>query len=223
MTCLSLIAAIARNRTIGLNNTLPWHLPEDLRHFRALTTGHHIIMGRKTYESLGRLLPERSTVIVTHNTEYAIDGAVVAHTLEQALEASAGDDEAFIIGGARLYQDGLKLAQKMYITEIDADFAGDVFFSGIRSCRMAGDQARTAGQRARPAVRLRYLRAENLALTVFGPLPGYTIDEIARLAVDHFLDQTMDVSFETREALVELTRELEVVDDLEIELLTRNQ
>ena len=128
MTCLSLIAAIARNRTIGLNNTLPWHLPEDLRHFRALTTGHHIIMGRKTYESLGRLLPERSTVIVTHNTEYAIDGAVVAHTLEQALEASAGDDEAFIIGGARLYQDGLKLAQKMYITEIDSDFAGDVFF-----------------------------------------------------------------------------------------------
>ena len=128
MTCLSLIAAVARNRTIGLNNNLPWHLPEDLRHFRALTTGHHIIMGRKTYESLGRLLPERRTVIVTHNTEYAVAGAVVAHTLEQALEASAGDDEAFIIGGARLYQDGLKLAQKMYITEIDADFAGDVFF-----------------------------------------------------------------------------------------------
>ena len=128
MTCLSLIAAVARNRTIGLNNALPWHLPEDLKHFRALTTGHHIIMGRKTYESLGRLLPGRSTVIVTHNPEYAVAGAAVTHSLEQALEASAGDDEAFIIGGAGLYRDGLKLAQKMYITEIDADFAGDVYF-----------------------------------------------------------------------------------------------
>ena len=79
MTCLSLIAAVARNRTIGLNNALPWHLPEDLRHFRALTTGHHIIMGRKTYESLGRLLPERTTIIVTRNTDYDVPGAVVVH------------------------------------------------------------------------------------------------------------------------------------------------
>ena len=128
MTCLSLIAAIARNRTIGLNNALPWHLPEDLKHFRALTTGHHIIMGRKTYESLGRLLPERTTVIVTRNIDFAVPGAVVAHTLEQALAASAGDDEAFLIGGAELYREGLKLAQRLYLTEIDADFAGDVFF-----------------------------------------------------------------------------------------------
>lgn len=128
MTCLSLIAAVARNRTIGLNNALPWHLPEDLKHFRALTTGHHIIMGRKTYDSLGRLLPERTTVIVTRNTDYAVPGAVVVHTLQQALDASSGDDEAFLIGGAELYREGLKLAQKLYITEIDADFDGDVLF-----------------------------------------------------------------------------------------------
>ena len=128
MTCLSVIAAIARNRTIGLNNALPWHLPEDLRHFRALTTGHHIIMGRKTHESLGRLLPERTTIIVTRNKDYVVPGAVVVHTLEQALDASADDTEAFLIGGAELYRDGLQLAQKMYITEIGADFTGDVFF-----------------------------------------------------------------------------------------------
>ena len=128
MTCLSLIAAVARNRTIGWNNALPWHLPEDLRHFRALTTGHHIIMGRKTYESLGRLLPERTTIIVTRNTDYDVPGAAVVHTLEQALAVSADDTEAFLIGGAELYRDGLQLAQKMYITEIGADFAGDVFF-----------------------------------------------------------------------------------------------
>ena len=85
-------------------------------------------MGRKTYESLGRLLPERTTVIVTRNIDFAVPGAVVAHTLEQALAASAGDDEAFLIGGAELYREGLKLAQRLYLTEIDADFAGDVFF-----------------------------------------------------------------------------------------------
>jgi dihydrofolate reductase len=128
MTCLSLIVAVARNRVIGLNNALPWHLPEDLKRFRALTTGHHIIMGRKTYESLNRLLPERTTVIVTRNSSYDVPGAVIVHTLEQALEACAGDDEAFIIGGAELYREGLTLAHKMYITEIDAAFEGDVAF-----------------------------------------------------------------------------------------------
>lgn len=128
MTCLSLIAAVARNRVIGLNNALPWHLPEDLRRFRTLTTGHHIIMGRKTYESLNRLLPERTTVIVTHNPSYAVPGAVIVHSLEQAMEACAEDDEAFIIGGAELYREGLGLAHKMYITEIDAAFEGDVVF-----------------------------------------------------------------------------------------------
>jgi dihydrofolate reductase len=128
MTCLSLIAAVARNRVIGLNNALPWHLPEDLKRFRALTTGHHIIMGRKTYESLNRLLPERTTVIVTRNTSYDVPGAVIVHTLEQALEACAGDAEAFVIGGAELYREGLRHAHKMYITEIDAAFKGDVVF-----------------------------------------------------------------------------------------------
>ena len=127
MTHLSLIVAVAQNRVIGINNTLPWHLPEDLKRFRALTTGHHIVMGRKTYESLGRLLPERTTVIVTRNKDYKIAGALVANSLEQALEISKNDDEVFLIGGAELYVDGLKLADKLYVTEVDLNVAGDAF------------------------------------------------------------------------------------------------
>ena len=128
MACLSLIVAIAKNRVIGVNNTLPWHLPEDLKRFRALTTGHHIIMGRKTYDSLGRLLPGRTTVIVTRNPDYKMEGAIVVNSLEVAIAACGDDNEAFLIGGAELYKDGLKLANKLYITEIDAEYEGDAFF-----------------------------------------------------------------------------------------------
>lgn len=131
MQNLSLIVAVAHNNVIGINNTLPWHLPEDLKRFRALTTGHHIIMGRKTYESLGRLLPGRTTVIVTRNKDYQLEGALVAHSLEEAIDLCLNDDEAFVIGGAELYQDGLKLANKLYITEVDSDVAGDAFFPVI--------------------------------------------------------------------------------------------
>jgi dihydrofolate reductase len=128
MPSLSLIVAIAKNRVIGVNNTLPWYLPEDLKRFRALTTGHHIIMGRKTYDSLGRLLPGRTTVIVTRNPDYKVEGAIVVHSLEAAIEACGDDNEAFLIGGAELYKDGLKLANKLYMTEINAEYEGDAFF-----------------------------------------------------------------------------------------------
>lgn len=128
MVCVSLIVAVAKNGVIGVDNTLPWHLPEDLKRFRALTMGHHIIMGRKTYDSLGRLLPGRTTVIVTRNKNYQVEGAVVAHSLEAAIKACGGDDEVFLIGGAELYQDGLKRANKLYLTEIDASYEGDAHF-----------------------------------------------------------------------------------------------
>ncbi len=124
---LSLIVAIAKNGVIGKDNTLPWHLPEDLKRFRALTTGHHIIMGRKTYESLGRLLPGRTTVIVTRNSDYKVEGALIADSLQTAIQLSEGDAEPFVIGGAELYKDALKLANKLYVTEIDLDVAGDAF------------------------------------------------------------------------------------------------
>jgi len=133
MTQLSIIVAVAHDGVIGVNNTLPWHLPEDLKRFRALTMGHHIIMGRKTYDSLGRLLPGRTTVIVTRNENYKVEGALVANSLEAAIALCANDDEVFLIGGAELYQAGLKLAHKLYITEIELDVAGDAFFPKLVS------------------------------------------------------------------------------------------
>ena len=131
MKPLSLIVAHAKNNVIGINNALPWHLPEDLKRFRALTTGHHIIMGRKTYESLGRLLPGRTTVIVTRNKHYHVEGALIAHSLQTALSLAIGDAEPFLIGGAELYKEGLKHATKLYVTEVQAEFTGDAFFETI--------------------------------------------------------------------------------------------
>jgi dihydrofolate reductase len=131
MPKLSLIVAIAHDGVIGVNNTLPWHLPEDLKRFRALTMGHHIIMGRKTYESLNRLLPGRTTVIVTRNTGYCVEGARIANSLQDAISQSAGDEEVFLIGGAELYSEGLEQADRLYITEIEASFSGDAFFPTI--------------------------------------------------------------------------------------------
>ena len=133
MTTLSIIAAVAKNRVIGVNNTLPWHLPEDLKRFRVLTMGHHIIMGRRTYESLGRLLPGRTTVIVSASKNYTVDGALVADSLKAALSLCAQDAEVFVIGGAQLYSEALLCADRLYLTEIDREFAGDVYFPAIDS------------------------------------------------------------------------------------------
>ncbi|MFT7227710.1 MAG: dihydrofolate reductase [Methylophilaceae bacterium] len=127
MTKLSIIVAVANDNVIGINNAMPWHLPEDLKRFKALTMGHHIVMGRKTYESLGRLLPGRTTVIVTRNKDYAVEGAIVAHGVEDALATCTDDEEVFLIGGAELYQQGITHADKIYMTEVHADFAGDAF------------------------------------------------------------------------------------------------
>ncbi len=125
---ISILVAMAANRTIGINNTLPWHCPEDLRHFRALTMGHHIIMGRKTYESIGKPLPGRTTVVVTRNRELKIEGCIVAHSLQEAIGACTGDEEIFIVGGAELYAQALPLADMLYVTEIMQDVAGDAHF-----------------------------------------------------------------------------------------------
>jgi len=148
MSHLSLIVALAKNRVIGLNNTLPWHLPEDLKRFRQLTMGHHIIMGRKTYESLGRLLPGRHSVIVTRNRDYQVQGAIVVHSLEDAVKACGDDKEAFLIGGAELYQQALGLANKLYLTQIDAEFTGDAFFPelDLRQWQLLQQQAYTSEQ-----------------------------------------------------------------------------
>jgi dihydrofolate reductase len=125
---LSIIVAMAKNRTIGVDNTLPWRCPEDLKHFKALTMGHHMIMGRKTYDSIGKPLPGRTTVVVTRNTGLQIDGCLIAHSLEQAIAACAGDEAIFIVGGAELYTQSLPLADTLYITEIQQDVEGDAHF-----------------------------------------------------------------------------------------------
>jgi dihydrofolate reductase len=127
---LSILAAVARNGVIGRRNALPWHLPEDLRHFKALTMGHTIIMGRKTYASIGRVLPGRINVIVTRQLDFRAPDAIVVHTLEDALhwQGEQQDDALFIIGGARLYEQTLGLVQRLYLTEIQQDFEGDTFF-----------------------------------------------------------------------------------------------
>lgn len=132
---LALIAAIARNRVLGKDNQLLWHLPEDMRHFREMTRGKPVIMGRKTWESLPekfRPLPGRLNIVVSRNPDYAAPGATVVDSLENAIraaEAQAGAaTEIFVIGGAELYRQALPLAQRVYLTEIASDFAGDVDF-----------------------------------------------------------------------------------------------
>jgi dihydrofolate reductase len=130
---ITLIAAVARNGVIGSNNALPWHLPEDMKHFRQLTTGHVVIMGRKTWESLPerfRPLPDRLNVVVTRNADYAAAGATVVHALDEALKVGAGGT-AFIIGGAELYAHALQKAERLELTELDADFPGDAHFPDI--------------------------------------------------------------------------------------------
>lgn len=124
---LSIISAMAQNRVIGIDNRLPWRLPEDLQHFKALTLGHHILMGRKTYESLPGLLPGRTSVVITRSPDFRAPGCVVVHSIEEAI-AACGDDEAFFIGGEELYRQALAYADRIYLTEINAEFAGDAWF-----------------------------------------------------------------------------------------------
>ena len=116
---------MARNRVIGANNAIPWHLPGELAMFRTITMGHHIIMGRNTWQSIGRLLPGRTTVIVTRQHDYHVPGAIVAHSLASALAACGDDDEIFVIGGGQLYAVALPLADRVYLTVVDAEVAGD--------------------------------------------------------------------------------------------------
>lgn len=125
---ISVIAAMAANRVIGQNNRLPWHLPEDLQHFKALTMGHHIVMGRKTYASIGKPLPGRTTVIVTRNMDYAVPGSIAVNSIDAAVAACHGDSEIFFVGGAEIYAQALPIADRLYLTEIKRDFPGDAFF-----------------------------------------------------------------------------------------------
>lgn len=116
---------MARNRVIGADGRIPWHLPEELKRFKRLTLGHHLIMGRKTWESIGRPLPGRTSVIVTRQRGYRVPGAKVTHSLDEAIAACGPDDEIFVIGGAELYAQALGRAGRLYLTTVDAEVAGD--------------------------------------------------------------------------------------------------
>lgn len=126
--CISLIAAVAENGVIGSQNALPWHLPDDLRKFRAITTGHTIISGRKNYESIGKPLPHRRNIVVSRQRDYEAPGCDVVHSLDEALAAAASETEVFVIGGAEIYRQALPLASRLYLTEIHASVAGDTRF-----------------------------------------------------------------------------------------------
>lgn len=125
---ISIIAALAENRVIGINNTLPWQLPNDLKHFRRLTTGHAIILGRKNYESIGKPLPERTNIVITRNRDFRADGCLIAHSLDEALALANNDPEIFIIGGAEIYRAALARTAWLYLTRVHATIAGDTHF-----------------------------------------------------------------------------------------------
>ena len=125
---VSIIVAFANNRAIGIKNQLPWKLPSDLKHFKEITTGKPIIMGRKTYESIGRPLPDRKNIVLTRLKHFEIPGCVIAHSLEEAFAKAEDAEEVFVIGGATLYNEALPFANKMYVTQVHADVEGDAYF-----------------------------------------------------------------------------------------------
>ena len=125
---LSIIAAVSANQVIGDHNSLPWKLPADLKRFQKLTMGHHLLMGRKTFESIGFVLPGRTTVVITHQPDYHPEGVLVAHSLEAALRLVDNDSELFIAGGAEIYRQMLTLADRLYLTYIHEEFEGDARF-----------------------------------------------------------------------------------------------
>ena len=130
---ISTIVATAKNNVIGKDNDIPWYLPADLKYFKKTTLNHHIIMGRNCFESIGRPLPNRTNIVVTRNPFFVATGCVVAHSIAEALEIAKnnGENEAFIIGGGIIYEQSIDFWDKIYLTEVDLEVAGDVFFPKI--------------------------------------------------------------------------------------------
>jgi len=130
MTNLSIIVATAQNRAIGKNNQLLWHLPADLKHFKQITSGYTVIMGRKTYDSIGKPLPNRRNIIITRQ-ELQLPGCEMVKSVNEALALCSNEPEVFIIGGAQIYEQALPLTQRIYLTEVEASFDADAFFPEI--------------------------------------------------------------------------------------------
>ncbi|MCP4272562.1 MAG: type 3 dihydrofolate reductase [Gammaproteobacteria bacterium] len=132
MTKINIIVAMANNRTIGLDNKMPWHLPADLQHFKSITMAHPIIMGRKTYQSIGKALPGRRNIVVSRDPDYKLEDAEVVRDLSQAVACCGDVSDVMIIGGATLYEQMLAKADRLYLTFIDLDVEGDTYFPDWR-------------------------------------------------------------------------------------------
>lgn len=129
---INIIVAVAQNGVIGCHNRLIWHISEDLKRFKALTTGHPVVMGRKTYESIGRALPNRRNIVISRNTELKIEGVEVVDSLEKAI-AMCGAEDLFVIGGGEIYRAALPIADRLYLTQVAQSPDGDTFFPEINS------------------------------------------------------------------------------------------
>jgi len=130
---LSIIVAASRNNVIGKDNQLIWRLSADLKRFKALTTGHTIIMGRKTFDSIGKPLPNRTSVIITRQEDYKMEGCIVVHSLEEALQTVKKDEKVFIIGGGTIYKEAIDKADELFLTLVHAEFEGDTYFPEIKN------------------------------------------------------------------------------------------
>ncbi|TDQ07030.1 dihydrofolate reductase [Pedobacter metabolipauper] len=128
---VTIVVAIAENNAIGKDNQLLWYLPTDLKHFKDITNHHTIIMGRKTFDSIGKPLPNRRNIVITRNTDLSIPGAEVTNTLDQALELCSKDDEVFIVGGAEIYRQALGKTDRIYLTRVHESYSADTFFPEI--------------------------------------------------------------------------------------------
>lgn len=133
---IALVVAAARNRAIGLNNKMPWHLPEDLKYFKRVTMGKPVIMGRNTFESIGKPLPGRPNIVISRNADYKAEGIKLVNSLDAALQVAAqllapSGDEVMVIGGAQIYAQALAKADRLYLTEVDAEPEADAFFPAI--------------------------------------------------------------------------------------------
>lgn len=126
----TIIAAVGKNNELGKDNDLIWHLPADLKRFKKITTGHHIIMGRNTYESIGKPLPNRTTIIVSRNN-YQAEGCITTNSLEKALEIAKSDENAFVVGGAQIYHEAIHLVDMLDICEVHRNFSADTYFPEI--------------------------------------------------------------------------------------------
>lgn len=125
---ISIIVAIARHGAIGKDNALLWHISDDLKRFKRITSGHPVVMGRKTYESLGRPLPNRINVVITRNTDFRAEGCTVVHSMAEAVSLFPATEEVFVIGGAQIYAEALDIADKFYLTKVEAQYDADTFF-----------------------------------------------------------------------------------------------